>query len=472
MIQALAFIIYAINLIPIRDYFIFLNISFSIYIIIRILSLRKGKMFFLNPLVIASIFMFLFGYGFPFLIAFNKNPIRYFPSYENLSLAVFYANIGFESMWLAFFSKGTHSLKRLLRVFNKGFKNTIFVRKNLVYFICIIGIIINIKSINKGSFGVLATIFPENNELSSWGQMEHYLSLGLSGLSFLLAWQTFKLKKYKSLFYTIFIINFSFQLLSGYKGGIIISIFSILVAYYLATKRLPLIGLCIGICSVGIAYSIVNPYRAYLTLTKVQPKSIKEISECLVNGFIIQSQIIEDNEISIQEEFCARITFLPEMATFIDYKNRVGLKQPRDPDFNYFFWTTPLQLIIPRAVWSNKPVNDIGVWWVSNTVVGNLSNSSSAFGPLGFLYLTMGIFTIIIGFTIIGWLLKLCYYLIISKKDGAVLCGVVFLSSLYSLEAGFNVYFNSAIKMLIIAFIFQFFILNDDENKIFLKIKN
>ena len=96
---------------------------------------------------------------------------------------------------------------------------------------------------------------------------------------------------------------------------------------------------------------------------------------------------------------------------------------------------------------------------MSNTVTGNMSNSSSAFGPVGFLYLTFGTLAIIIGFIIISFMLKVCESLILSSKDGAILTGIVLLSSIYTNEAGFNTYVIGGIRFLIVGIVFQAIIL-------------
>ena len=44
----------------------------------------------------------------------------------------------------------------------------------------------------------------------------------------------------------------------------------------------------------------------------------------------------------------SRFTTLPELATFIEYKEKFGLHIPRDPDFLYYFYTIPAQLFVPR----------------------------------------------------------------------------------------------------------------------------
>lgn len=85
--------------------------------------------------------------------------------------------------------------------------------------------------------------------------------------------------------------------------------------------------------SLIIAYGLVNPYREYLVYSKEIPNSISSIFDCIYNGVLIQNQIITSEEVSIIDEVMSRFTTLPELATFIEYKEKFGLHIPRDPDF-------------------------------------------------------------------------------------------------------------------------------------------
>ena len=247
--------------------------------------------------------------------------------------------------------------------------------------------------------------------------------------------------------------------MAGYKGAVVMTFIILFVANYLAVKT---VNYRLGIvCFIALvfAYGIVNPYREYLIYSGEKPSSIQDITRCVVSGVVLQNQIVTNEDVSVVNEVMSRFTTLPELATFIEYKDKFGLRVPRDPDFLYLCYTIPAQLLIPRFLWPSKPVNDLGVWWVSNTVTGNMSNSSSAFGPVGFLYLTFGTLAIIIGFIIISFMLKVCESLILSSKDGAILTGIVLLSSIYTNEAGFNTYVIGGIRFLIVGIVFQAIIL-------------
>ena len=415
--------------------FIGLNIIFSLYIGLLICKQLKKGMSIINPIIVTSIFMFLLPYGFPVLFQYSNGEIRYYPTYISLAKSMLYVNAGFITLWYSYKSLLFNPILYSLKKYSKLFVHKLVVKKTYTYFFLLSSIILY------------------------FDQIEYLVATALKGVVFLLAWQYFKYKRSKKLFIFAFSLLLFFQILAGYKGAIVMTFIIIFIANYLALKKINFKLGIICFISLIIAYGLVNPYREYLVYSKEIPNSISSIFDCIYNGVLIQNQIITSEEVSIIDEVMSRFTTLPELATFIEYKEKFGLHIPRDPDFLYYFYTIPAQLFVPRFLWPDKPVNDLGVWWVSNTVTGNMSNSSTAFGPVGFLYLTFDILAVIIGFLIISFLLKLCEQLLNSGKDGAVLTGVIFLSSLYTNEAGFNTYVVEGIRFLIIGIIFQAIIL-------------
>lgn len=439
--------------------FLCLNVIYNIFIVTLLFRKFREGMSIIDPLFVASVFMFLLPYGFPVLFQYFDEDIRYYPRFISLAQGMLYANLGFITLWYTYNSKLLNnsfgSFKKVSLLFVKNLK----LNKFFVYIFLFLSVAFNLKSIYNGNYGVLATIYPETKELSALDQLEYLVGSALKGVVFLQAWQYYKYHIGKVLFYFSFCILLFFQILAGYKGAVVMTFIIIFIANYLSTRiiNLKLGGICF--CALAIAYALVNPYREYLIYSGEIPTSITNIITCITKGVILQNQVITNEDVSVLDEIMSRFSTLPELAAFIEYKDKFGLRVPRDPDFLYLCYTIPAQLLVPRFLWPNKPVNDLGVWWVSNTVVGNMSNSSSAFGPVGFLYLTFDALAIVLGYIAVSYLLKLCGRLLSSKRDGAILTGIVLLSSLYVNEAGFNTYIIGAIRFLFVGIIFQAIIL-------------
>lgn len=454
----LLFLLYNLSILSIDNLFVLLNLCFTLFVSSKLLSIRKNYLFLINPIFLSSLFMFLLSYGFPVLAEYYDRGIRYGVKYESLVVALIYAIFGFHVLWYSYHSKWLSIFVDKIIPNRLHFRKELSLRKHVVLLFILFTVVINYIDISNGTYGVLSTIYKDDITTST-NQISHFLSLGLKGCVFLLAWQYFKYKQNKLLFTIAFVILIFFQILSGYKGGFVLIFLILFVANYIATNKFNLKLFLSSCISIVLAYAIVNPYRDYLVLTKEHPDSILEILLAIYNGFLLQFIVAKESDVSIVTEVLSRLTTLPELAAFIEYKTKFGLQEPRDPNFLSLCLTIPFQLLIPRVIWPTKPFNDFGVWWVSNTVVGNMSNSSTAFGPIGFLYLAAGILSIIVGFIFVALLLKIDERLMYYKRDGAMLVSIVFLSSLYSMEMGFNVYIMSALRLLFVAYIFQFIII-------------
>ena len=458
-IIVLLFLLNSLSVLSDECSFVLLNIFFSAFVISKLLEMRHVERFIINPLFLASLFMFLFAYGFPILGEYFQGEIRYGCNFHNLFKGMLYVNFAFlvlwhtyHSQWLSRFAK---SLNRTKFLYRKELK----LNMPIIYVVIIVSICANLITIHKGQYGVLATNDPSLQDIE-YSQLNYFLSIGLKGVVFLLALQYYKYRKNKILFISTFGLLLFFQILAGFKGAIIQTFLLLFIANYIVNRKVNFRLLFLSFFSLIVAYSVVEPYRAYLDITKSQPSSVFEISDCIVKGVIVGAEVVkEDDENSLLVKVLSRFSSLPELATFIDYKEKYGLIEGRDPNFINLCLTIPAQLLIPRAIWSSKPVNDLGVWWVSNTVIGNMSNSSSAFGPIGFLYLTAGFISIAIGFIIIAIILKIGEKLMNMDCDGSLLISIIYLTNIYTMEAAFNIYVIGAIRFLFIAYVFHLIIM-------------
>ena len=122
--------------------------------------------------------------------------------------------------------------------------------------------------------------------------------------------------------------------------------------------------------------------------------------------------------------------------------------------------TTPLQIVIPRFLWEDKPKSELGRIFVTQVVFGYDYNSSMAFGPIGFLYFAGGILAIFIGFLIIGLVLQIVNSFLVSGYWGGTIIALV-LTTTTALEAQFNFYIIEFTQGLILAIAFQFILLKN-----------
>ena len=61
----------------------------------------------------------------------------------------------------------------------------------------------------------------------------------------------------------------------------------------------------------------------------------------------------------------------------------------------------PLHALVPRIIWTSKPLGTLGLWY-NQEVMGMNHFSSTGMGPFTYLYFAGGFFAVFIGFYFIG----------------------------------------------------------------------
>ena len=444
--------------------YILSNISFTIYIISKLYLLRHEKYFFITPLFLASIRMFLLAYGLTIMIYYSGGTsisdfISINDTFYYLNNVMIYASIAFISMWYFYFSKINSRLSK--QIFNvitnngRALRKYIFPKWGLLYILFIVSVLCKLYMISLGIYGVLGTYFGLDYDVS-YMQIIVYFSFAGTGASMIVYLYYFKYKKNLIQFIIFLSIDVFFSLFTGFKGPIIVTGLSIIIVIYLTQHRISKYYLIISLLFLFVAYNLVEPYRNYiLNSNNFERKSLSGI----IDGFLKaqdRSYIVDNS--NILKEVVGRQNFSRELAYLQEYNIKHG-DDESDPDFIFLIVSVPFQIIIPRVLWNDKPKSDLGIAFLTNKVLGLSYQSSTAFGPLGFLYMTGGITAIILGSFLIGAILRLATLFLTSGNWGSVLVFMAILASSTSLEGQFNFYIIIFVQQLVLGIIFQYFIL-------------
>lgn len=446
--------------------FIILNSLFSLFVIIKIISFKRKKFFYINPIILGAVFMFLLPYGFPFLIGREYCLINDNVDTHYLILAMVYVNIAFITMWHSFSSIQMKSIAEA--TFNyitiKGtlLRDSYRLNIKIVSFLFALFILSALIQIKSGTFGYLSAFY--DSKPIMFASLLNLFSFSGTGVIFLLMLLPNLSPKGKTYMYILFFINLFFQILSGFKGAVIRAFLVVFIADYLKSNKLNYKIILLSLISIYFSYSIVEGYRIMVQYnTRESPKSIKEIVDLNVKGLKLVSSVIEkQDEIPTYIYFISRFSTLSELANFINYKEKTGLRSKSDPNFAYRVFTIPLQIILPEALWKNKPKENLGSIWVNERVFGNKNTNSLAFGSIGFLYLLGGSFAIIMGFIFIAFIFKLIDCFLYSNSFGGIIVAFVLIAFSYSMEGSFNSYVVILIRFLFLAIIFQRFIIKNE----------
>src|SRR3546814_15261390 len=88
-----------------------------------------------------------------------------------------------------------------------------------------------------------------------------------------------------------------------------------------------------------------------------------------------------------------------------DWSSDVCSSDLGSPTFLTNIALSPAYAFIPRVIWKEKPSGDLGLWY-THVVMGLGSYSSTAMGPVTYLYFAGGALAVFVGFMGFGILQK------------------------------------------------------------------
>lgn len=438
------------------------------YLSFEIIQFRKynSENWFLSPVVLASLFTFALSFSITNLVYFIPSHISYKYIYNilgpepfpYLNKAMNYISLAAFFMWFGYRLKLGNRLFYFLTnnsIIKKSFlKRSDELRINIILFLFLISIIARIIQIQLGLYGFAGD--PESREI--YGGIWNILyMIGSSGTLILIvsSLNYFNKGTKKLLFIISFVVELSFGLLSGMKSEIMLPFFIISFTYYIARKRFNKAIISFAIVSIIIAYIIVEPFRILRMTDKRFSSDPITIVSTLVDSYEMnkRTKLVDEQSFDIIIlQFLSRLEYTLTTARAIQYKDQVGL-DTRAQDFKERLLTVPLQAYIPRAIWSDKPLEDSGKWY-SVYVWGSVETSSVAYSPIGFAYFAGGVIPLVIIFILIGILQKTLFNFL-KAGSGGIIIYFGLLLSVVLIDSKVNTIFVTWLRNLPVLFLLQ-----------------
>ena len=454
--------------------FVIKIIFISLYLVYEIIGERKRntKYWRLSPAVLASLLTFLLSFTLTNLIFllpgtplsnwfYNKFGPHPFPILNKaLDLVMF----GAFFMWFGYKSKAGDKIFNIVvtkiidlrKYFRKSFRLNYLVIVALV----LGGILARLYAIKIGIFGYSQT--PEQViEYSKISQIINYIEILTQICLTAVALAYFSdVKNLKTLVLLILIImvQIFFGILSGMKSNVVMPALILFVSYLVVNNRVNKALLLASGILIFVAYMIIQPFRDFRNMDRNYQSDPSYIINTVVDAYNYKGYLTtgEQNTESIFYSFISRMNYITDASRAIEYKDQIGLMES-DPDFADRLYTTPFQALIPRAVWTSKPEENIGNWF--NTKVWNRPiGTSVAMSPFGFLYFAGGYTFVVLFFFIFGIMQKLLLNFLKFGPGGAIIF-ISLLSSVVLLNSSVNSIFVSWIRNLPILIILQHYML-------------
>ena len=367
-------------------------------------------------------------------------------------------------MWIGYNSKTGDKFFNIINTkfvdlrnyFRKSFK----LNYGVIVFLVLLGIFARLYAIKIGIYGYSQTV-EQVNQYSKISQALHYVEILTQICLTAVALGYFAdVKNIKSLVLLVFIIlvQIFFGILSGMKSNVVMPALIIFVSYLVVNNRINKTLLIASGLLIFIAYLIIQPFRDFRNTDRDYQSNPVYIFNTVVNAYNYNGYLITGNQNaeSIFYSFISRMNYITDASRAIEYKNQIGLTES-DPDFAGRLYTAPFQALMPRAIWTSKPEENIGGWF--NTKVWNRPlGNSVAMSPFGFLYFAGGYTFIIMFFLIFGAMQKILLNFLKFGPGGAIVF-ISLLSSVVLLDSSVNSIFVSWIRNVPILIILQHFML-------------
>lgn len=429
---------------------------------------RENRLFWLNPVVLASAFTFALPFGVTNVLFFlpedvislvGLEPIAT-PWMNQLMLLVI---LGACAMWVGYSSAAGRDLGRAIAracVFRRWLRSSLRVNNLAVYSCLAISLAARILAIKLGVYGYSSTY----EELVAAAQYSQYLamaqSLGQLALV-VLAIQCFASPRPSrsdiTILWLVVAYEMVFGFLSGFKSAVVMPFVIVGVVHYSQRNRFPKWLVPAVVIAVIAAYLVIEPFRV---ARNVDPgfsgRSVGDLAATMVSAYGAGADAVEEPA-SIFLAFVARhnVTYIGSLG--IGYAATTELP-PDSPRFLGDVILAPLHAVIPRYLWSSKPLQNIGLWY-TNQVMGLDIYSSTGMSPFTYLNFAGGPLAVVLGFLAVGILQRGLFDGLRCFGTGGLVALLGLLGTLSNIDSAFNTFFVGIIRFLPILVVAQYFLL-------------
>ncbi|MBT9131307.1 MAG: hypothetical protein DDT41_01612 [candidate division WS2 bacterium] len=342
--------------------------------------------------------------------------------FDIINLTLGYTIVGFVFLLIGYCSFipkiMCKSLPRL-RLLKSSLHGRGIVKK--IYLIYAVGILFRLILLSRG-LGLF--MLPEGADLTFLNIMQVLSGFAIFGYALYSIWlfSSSKITKRKLIPWLVMLtIEAGWAFLSGWKGAFIPLVGIPLIAYHYLRQRLSiwriLLPATVGILIlIFVIFPVINAYRVIVW---------GEGPVVSVGEFLSHMGIVHDKLRGYSWSEFQQISLRPFMNRMVglDSFSMILMKTPEAVDFQmggtlrYFFiaW-------IPRVLWEEKPIIDIGRWFAVNffNQPPGIQNSMAIMN-IGELYLNFHILGIILGMFFLGIIYKIAYlYFVKYGKASAI----------------------------------------------------
>jgi len=237
--------------------------------------------------------------------------------------------------------------------------------------------------------------------------------------------------------------------MSGFKSQVFMPFVYYGIAYFVATKRIPVVAVVAAGVALVISYQVIQPYRTYLYENNVGGRADVGILMDALEESGRQKDELTNTDQTMGTQIFSRFDLLGMTAAGLSYAEAGRINAEEQSRFGQGIVLAPVMAYIPRAIWKDKPVFATGVWFNQN-VLGRSDDVSTSvgMGPVTYLYYAGGAIAVFFGFAFFGAFQAVLFEGVARSGFGGLLVYFGVANSLVFIPSDFGPMLGGVLKIL------------------------
>jgi len=284
--------------------------------------------------------------------------------------------------------------------------------KRRVYILSVVPILSVIYGLSTGSYGFLGDASSENSFIQ-------IIKTGSELGSFIIIYLVYYFydrpieKKIVYIFLTFFFI---LGLAYGHKSTAVIVVLNFFIVLYFKERKVDKSVALILIGAIFLAYAIIQPLRIYAEASaslKGTSLTISDLYNVFDEAINTNTSYASDDASFIFTAFMVRSNYMEPLCMAIENK-KSSFTETHVKGGWWHIPLSPIYAVVPRFIWKNKPIADIGRHF-SYEIYGSTFENSIGFTPQGYFYLLNGFFGVVFGFLLIGSFMRVITWFLLER---------------------------------------------------------
>jgi len=441
-----------------------------LYVETRNLWAREKQLFWINPVVLASIFTFVLAFGVTNVLYFFPEDLGALVGLEPIATPwmnqlMLLVVLGAISMWVGYSSGMGRRMGRMLqcsRVLRKWMSPSLRINKPALYACLAISLLAKLWAIKLGVYGYSSSY----DQLIAAASYTQYFSMAdsLGAVALMVvALQVFARRRSSladlQLLWLILGYEVVFGFLSGMKSAVVKPFIIVGFMFYSQRNRFPRWLIPAVVVGLMVAYAVIEPFRYARNMNRgFEGTSLGSIVSTMTSASNIKADDgAESAPTALMILARSNMTYIGSLG--IEYAARHSELPPGSPAFLGNIILAPASAFIPRFLWAGKSLQNIGIWYTQKVMGRYYSYSSTAMSAFTYLNFAGGPLAVILGFLLVGIIQRGLFDGLRHFGGGGLIVLFGLLGPLVNIDSAFDSFFVGLIRFFSILVVVQYVLL-------------